>query len=168
MQKETHSQAVKAVSALEDLSDSGKLRKYVNASQIYTSRWAEIKSRINAGLEEFWQLATFFKGFQTAYQYLLLEIDRRRRTRLAMERVINDSQRAISDLFEAEDEKRKRFRHEYGEFLPADMWPPLIDPPTKWVIERNDDGTADIPTVRDESLKAAVELLRPRRGSKGG
>lgn len=167
LSKEAHDQAASTVSALEQLSDSGQLDKYVGASKVYAERWAEIKTRIEAGLDEFAGFATFFKGFQTAYQYLLLEIDRRRKTRLAMERVITDTQKVITDLYEEEDERRNKFRAEYGDFLPADMWPPLVDPPTKWILERKDDGTADIPSVREDSLRQAIHQLRPRRQSKG-
>ncbi|KAL9087554.1 MAG: hypothetical protein Q9159_003570 [Coniocarpon cinnabarinum] len=159
--------ASKTLTHLEELSTSGNLAKYVSASKTYARRWGEICTRIETGLEEFAQLAVFFKGFQTAYQYLLLEIDRRRRTRIAMDQVISETQRTITELYEEEDEKRKQFRVKYGDFLPADMWPPLIDPPTKWTIERHDDGTVDIPAVREESLGLAKQQLQGRRRSRG-
>ena len=162
----SHLKATRIVVSLERLSSSGRLTKYVSASKIYAERWSEIRARIESGLEEFGQLAVFFKGFQTAYQYLLLEIDRRGTTRAAMDQVMDKTRRTIDGLYEEEEDRRNQFRAEYGDFLPADMWPPLVDPPTKWVIERKDDGTADIPSVRQDSLRRAKELLQPRRRSK--
>lgn len=153
----SHSRAASAVSALDSL--GGRLPVYTHAATSFASKAAEVRERAGEGLAELDGLREFFVAFRRAYDGLLLEVGRRLQTRRRMDRIAADARAAIERLYEAERAERDVFQADCGEFLPADLWPGFVEPPTRYQIEVVNDGTRDIPVVPDDVLE---EVRRQR------
>lgn len=66
----------------------------------------------------------------------------------------------LTDLHPIEDsESRQYFRDEYGDYLPSDLWPGLINAPAKYDIVANHSDDY-IPDISKETTRGAME----RRG----
>lgn len=62
-----------------------------------------------------------------------------------------------SPMFSTEDAaEREEFKRETGDFLPADIWTGLIDPPMKYKVEP---VGGDLPELKKEILSKALRTL---------
>ena len=140
------------------------INDYVNAGSTFAQRWADIKSRIEERLEDLEQLQNFYAGFFRAYQGLLVEIGRRRSLHEKMEKIAENCASKLEGLEKQDLEDREAFTLEHGEFLPLNIWPGLVQSPSKFQMKR-EDANPEIPSITPEILNRAWTLLDGKSGS---
>lgn len=107
---------------LSTLASTG-LPRYIAQAHNFTHVWNEENDRINSGLTELSDLHALYEGFLNAYDSLILEVARRSHVRKRVEKVLQDTQHKLSQLYEEDVTAREAFRVEQGDFLPSDIWP---------------------------------------------
>ncbi|KAJ6113983.1 hypothetical protein N7523_007300 [Penicillium sp. IBT 18751x] len=102
---------------------STRLPRYISHAHNFTQVWNEENERINSGLTELSDLHSLYEGFLNAYDSLILEVARRAHVRARVEKVLHDTKRKLSQLWDEDVAAREAFRVEQGDFLPSDIWP---------------------------------------------
>lgn len=54
---------------------------------------------------------------------------------------------------------RETFKGEYGEWLPMDLWPGLMDPPIRFDIEKDLQGGRELPALGKEVIEKAMRRI---------
>ncbi|KAL8928753.1 MAG: hypothetical protein Q9208_001531 [Pyrenodesmia sp. 3 TL-2023] len=139
-----------------------RLHAYVAQSQIFVMRWDEEKAKINDRMEELSNLEDFYGGYIGAYDNLLVEIGRRQFMEQEMEKVVQDAMRKLDTLYEEDSARRESFKHGYGDFLPMDIWPGLINPPLQYET-RQVDGVARVPDISKSVIQRAIRRVEGSR-----
>ena len=151
---------------------------YVTASGDFLARWEEEKSSIREKMEELDGLSDFYDGFLRAYDGLILEVARRKKVREKMLRVAQEAESKMQKLYQSEStenfayekaltrrqddiEERDAFRADQGEYLPSDIWPGLVNPPTKLEIRAVDDD-GSIPELSKDTIEVAIRRTKGR------
>ncbi|KAI9850977.1 MAG: autophagy protein 17 [Vezdaea acicularis] len=124
-----------------------KLQSYRNASKAFEDAWAVEATKIRTLLDEMASLREFYTGFKGAYDNLLIEVARRHTLQGRMEATMKEAQAKVSRMYDDDVRAREVFRIQQGDYLPADIWPGLLDPPPKFAVKRlksHDDVTKKI------------------------
>ena len=162
-----HNNVATAFSLLDTV--SSKLSNYVVESARHASRWAKDKVKIEDGIAGMEDLCETYDSFLHAYDRLIVEAARRRAVKKQMERVAEEAQAKLEQLYEDDLVEREHFRTEQGDFLPSDIWQGLHALPPKFGLGRvdgsagQDDSIPELPrkTV-DEALKRLKAGIRVR------
>ncbi|KIW14866.1 hypothetical protein PV08_07651 [Exophiala spinifera] len=142
---------------------SGRLSGYVAETARHASRWNEEKAKIEDGIGGMEELCDYYANFLHAYDGLIVEVDRRRAAKKAMERVVAQAHGQLDQLYESDRQLRIKFRENLGEYLPGDIWPGVNDLPPRFEINRVDAGfEASVPDIPRRTVDEAA-----RRFSKG-
>ncbi|KAJ9633428.1 uncharacterized protein PV06_06776 [Exophiala oligosperma] len=142
---------------------SGRLSGYVAETARHASRWNEEKAKIEDGIGGMEELCSYYTNFLHAYDGLIVEVDRRRAAKKAMERVVVQAHSQLDQLYESDRQLRVKFRENMGEFLPGDIWHGVNDLPPRFEINRVDEGfEASVPDIPRRTVEEAA-----RRFSKG-
>ena len=140
-----------------------KLSNYVGESARYGNRWAEDKVRIEDGIAGMEDLCETYDNFLHAYDRLIVEAARRRAVKKQMERVAEEAQTKLDQLYEDDLAEREHFRTEQGDFLPGDIWQGLNALPPRFGYGRVDgsDGRGDsIPELPRKTVDEALKRLK--------
>jgi autophagy-related protein 17 len=162
---------------LSTLASTG-LPRYIAQAHNFTHVWSEENDRINSGLTELSDLHALYEGFLNAYDRLILEVARRAHVRKRVEKVLQDTQHKLSQLYEEDVTDREAFRVEQGDFLPSDIWPGIGRAPMQVEflrvsggqlegaldneegLENQDDGAgAKVPMAEDPSQGEVIPAL---------
>lgn len=81
---------------------AGRIPAWMGVCEEFRREWAEEKGVVGGRLEELRDLEEFYLGFAEAYDGLVVEVDRRRRVRKEMERVVRHAMRDIDKLYKCE------------------------------------------------------------------
>ena len=157
----SHSDVATAFSLLDTI--SSKLTNYVAESARYANRWAEDKVKIEDGIAGMEDLCETYDNFLHAYDRLIVEAARRRAVKKQMERVAEEAQAKLEQLYEDDLAEREHFRTEQGDFLPSDIWQGLNALPPKFGVGRADgmDGQDDsIPELPRKTVDEALKRLK--------
>ncbi|OLL26316.1 Autophagy-related protein 17 [Neolecta irregularis DAH-3] len=100
----------------------------------------EQNSQIEKAQEEMSRLADYYRDFTSAYDALILEIERRQNMKAKMEKVVKDALATLEAMHDDELHMREQFREERGDFLPSNIWPGISDPPTQYEIVAHEEG----------------------------
>ncbi len=139
-----------------------RLHAYVAQSQVFVMRWDEEKAKIKDRMEELSSLEDFYTGYLGAYDNLLVEIGRRQFMEQEMEKVVQDAMRKLDTLYEEDSARRESFKHGYGDFLPMDIWPGLINPPLQYET-RQVDGVERVPDISKSVIQRAIRRVEGSR-----
>jgi hypothetical protein len=92
--------------------------------------------RINSDVifEEIRDLTLWYTLFQSSYDKLLYEIDRRRRVHELHQQVVDSFKLELSKMYEEEELRRQQFFEDYGKYLPVSLCPSIMERPTKYMI----------------------------------
>ena len=150
------------IGAFDLLEDIGKaLPRQITRNQAFLIKWNGERSRVSDRLEEVENAKGFYDGFLRAYDNLIIEIGRRKSVESKIDRVIQDTMSKLKRLYEDDMDEREAFKQEQGEFLPIDIWPGLLNAPTRFNI-RPVDGIID--TVPDISKSIIHKAIRRVHG----
>ncbi|KAG8988637.1 autophagy protein 17 [Tulasnella sp. 427] len=117
----------------------------------------ELSDTLNAHLGSFDMLAQTYVDYQMAYRRLLLEMDRRRRSREAMEELVHEMLDKLEQMREDEIVHRENFILEHGQVLPDDLCPFVQDLPVRWAVDVI--GEETLPDIQESVLVDARQHL---------
>ncbi|KAK0712056.1 autophagy-related protein 17, partial [Lasiosphaeris hirsuta] len=126
---------VATVAAFHVLEEIGqRLQSYVDAEVEFGQRWENEKDLIFVKLQEMDDLQLFYEGYASAYDSLLLEVERRRSVQEKIASTWRKAKETVDKLVEGDRKERDHFRQEIGEFLPTDLWIGMNGPMKKWEV----------------------------------
>ncbi|KAM0242225.1 hypothetical protein ACHAP5_007312 [Fusarium lateritium] len=147
-----------AYAMLRDIGD--RLADYVAAEGDFKTRWDMEKENVFAKLQEMQQLKEFYERYASAYDSLILEVERRRAVDDRVRSIWRKAQESVDKLLDADRESRDTFRQDVGEFLPTDLWAGMQGSARKWtVIPDGEEGDVPGPALRKSVIEAAKERL---------
>lgn len=171
--QEAYLATIDAFHVLEEI--GSRLHSYAAAESEYMQRWVDEKDAIFGKLEEMEELRKFYDGYASAYDGLILEVERRRSVEEKIYHTWRKAKEAVEKLVEADRKQRDEFRQEIGEFLPTDLWVDMNIPLRRWEImpvDETDDGSSQVRRVEGSSVtlgKTVVEAAKERLArSQGG
>ncbi|KAK0631115.1 autophagy-related protein 17 [Bombardia bombarda] len=111
-----------------------RLQSYVAAQAEFVQRWAGERELIEERLGEMEELGRFYEGYASAYDSLLLEVERRRSVEDRIGAIWRKAKESVEKLVEVDKKEREHFRQEIGEYLPTDLWVGMNGPVRRWVV----------------------------------
>lgn len=156
--REQHAILAQAATLMRKLSE--RLPLYIDAGARFMHEWAGLRALFEEKMDELYGLRHFFAGFLRAYDGLLVEIVRRQVVRSRIQRAAHDAMRKLQELHDHDFSERQAFTEEHGEFLPADIWPGLAQPPTRFEFKSVEDAEETIPEIAKETWQKATDRLR--------
>lgn len=179
LQATAHAGASRAFSQLEEAGT--RLPGYVQHGRDFLSKWEEQKQLIAERMEQLEHLREFYENYLAAYDGLLLEVERRKETRAALELTVRKATAKMNHLYEGEktpkcrtmtrvhaDRRlvdlaaREAFRQDQGDFLPAEIWSGLMDPPVRFEISSIGTESEQIPEIPRAILEQAARRQNRR------
>ncbi|KIO18544.1 hypothetical protein M407DRAFT_31798 [Tulasnella calospora MUT 4182] len=143
------------VNQLDKLADD-MASKLQMQQQVETQSY-EIHDMLDGHLGSFDQLAQTYIDYQMAYRRLLLEMDRRRRSREAMEELVHEMLDKLEQMREDEIVLREGFVLEHGQVLPDDLCPFVQDLPVRYAVDVI--GEETLPDIQESILVDARQQL---------
>ncbi|KAF8907319.1 autophagy protein Apg17-domain-containing protein [Gymnopilus junonius] len=97
-----------------------------------------------------------FVSYRTAFNKLLLEMDRRRQYREAAENIVIGMMKQLDSMTEEENRVRNHFNDEYGSSLPSDLCLGVSNAPTRWEIVPSEGSAAEsLPLIASDLIVEA-------------
>lgn len=125
---------LEAYASLSGIAD--RLPDYLASETDFKTRWDLEKDAIFSKLDEMKDMRGFYEGYASAYDGLLLEIERRNSVQDRVKSIWRTAQDSVDKLLDADAASREAFRQDVGEFLPTDLWPGLHLAPKRWKVSR--------------------------------
>jgi autophagy-related protein 17 len=143
---------------------ANRLPTYLAASDIFIQSWDDHKDTIARQMEEVESMRTFYEGYLSSYNNLILEVQRRHNAEEKMKNVLRKAMESVQKLHAVDRKERDTFRRDVGDFLPADLWPGLISDAPRWEINvlGEDDGIESTPQLNKGIVEAAVKREREK------
>ena len=184
LQAAVHANASRAFNQLEET--GARLSAYVQHGRDFLSRWDDQRQQICDRMEELDSLREFYENFLAAYDRMLLEIGRRKEMRAAADTAVRKATTKLKKLYEGKDSRgrsdlsaqdggdgadpareadlaaREAFRRDQGDFLPAQIWSGLTDPPVRFEIAAVHADGDDIPDIPRAVLEQAARRQKRR------
>jgi autophagy-related protein 17 len=152
---------------------------YLSACSIFQHSWEEEKDILITRVDEIEGLTEFYVGFAAGYDNLIIEVQRRRKIRREMEKVMNNALNQVEKMYKREFfqpnfmsrqltqqpeelERREEFKIEQGEFLPIDIWPGLMNPPARYEVSAVGDEANDLPDLKKSIVEKALKRIETR------
>ncbi|KAF2454106.1 putative kinase activator [Lineolata rhizophorae] len=136
--------------------------EFIGAAATFARSWEDEKRAIAEKMEEVEALRCFYEGFSAAFDGLILEVARRKGVRTKVEKIVAEAMGRVERLLQEDQDDRKAFRTEHGEYLPSDIWPGLVNPPTRYELRPVNPGVADIPDINREALEQVKKRMQAR------
>lgn len=158
-----------AFQVLEDI--GSRLSGYIAAETEFAERWEAEKEGIGARLAEMETLRDFYEGYASAYDSLILEVERRRAVEEKIQAVWRKAKEQADKLVESDWRDREAFRSEVGEYLPTDLWVGMSGPLRRWeVVRAEEEGqrggeASSSPPVGDDAARGEGSMPRQDDGS---
>ena len=152
-----------AFKSLEKVGD--RLPLHLTEISQFSSHWAEEKHKIEdciAGMEE---LCEMYENFLNAYDGMIVESARRKTVRKRMEKIVQEAQKQLDQLYQDDLSEREHFRSEQGEYLPSDIWRGLDVLPAQFGFQRlNEENLDSVPDLPKEIVAGALKRLKAVHG----
>lgn len=160
--RETSGGLREATIYLKDM--TSKLPIYISACAEFQRSWDDERELLVQKLDELESLREFYAGFSDAYDELILEVHRRRQVRRDMEKVIRNAMQQLEGIYDDDAVKRDSFRENQAEFIPSDLWPGLVNAPSRFRIVRDedDDGEDMVPSIAKEVVERSLKRVKER------
>ena len=130
---ETFYQAMlEAYALLADVADH--LVNYLLAEEDFRTRWDIEKEIIFAKLAEMKEMRNFYEGYASAYEALMLEVERRKGVEEKVQSIWRKAQESVDKLLEQDTSSREAFRMDVGEYLPTDLWMGVKAQGKRWQV----------------------------------
>lgn len=149
-----------AFQVLEDI--GSRLAGYIAAETEFSERWEAEKHGIAARLGEMETLRDFYEGYASAYDSLILEVERRRAVEEKIRAVWRKAKEQVDKLVESDWHDREAFRSEVGEYVPTDLWVGMSGPLRRWEVVR-----AGAPDDEEADRQVGDEVPRGDDGAAG-
>ncbi|KAG2208313.1 hypothetical protein INT47_006169 [Mucor saturninus] len=118
----------------------------------------DIKERED-DLDEFFDqlksLAEWYRCYASSYNFLLLEIDRRKRSQEKQEALKTDLLKSFETAYNDELQERRSWSAQHGQYLPEALCPFINDAPSVLTVELQSDPSARLPDLSRSSVDKA-------------
>ncbi|KAI7907717.1 autophagy-related protein 17 [Cokeromyces recurvatus] len=118
----------------------------------------EIKER-ELNLEEYFKqlssLAEWYRCYASSYNYLLLEIERRKRAQEKQDSIRRELLKSFEEAYHDELQERRSWAAQHGQYLPEVLCPFINDSPSMLRIEIESESKR-LPNLSSESIKRAL------------
>ncbi|ORE22736.1 autophagy- protein 17 [Rhizopus azygosporus] len=118
----------------------------------------EIKDR-ERNLDEFFQqlssLAEWYRFYASSYNYLLLEIERRRKAQEKQEILRKEMMKALEEAYNDELQERRSWSAQHGQYLPEVLCPFINDLPSKLTVAVESES-GRLPNLSPENVEKAL------------
>lgn len=155
-----------AFHVLEDIGT--RLSGYIAAETEFAERWEAEKEGILARLTEMESLRDFYEGYASAYDSLILEVERRRAVDEKIQAVWRKAKEQVDKMIESDWRDREAFRSEVGEYLPTDLWVGMSGPLRRWEVVRaggpEGEGEGE-PPAGEDAARGSGSMPRQDDGS---
>lgn len=136
-----------AFQILDDI--RSRLSSYLAAEAEFIQRWEDEKHIISARLEDMKNLRDFYDGYASAYDSLILEVERRRAIEEKIRGIWRKAKEQVDRLVESDWKDRETFKAEVGEYIPTDLWVGMSGPLRRWeVVCANEGESSTSPSER--------------------
>ncbi|KAJ1992120.1 hypothetical protein H4R33_001137 [Dimargaris cristalligena] len=115
---------------------------------------APLETRAELLVAECGNLRSWYTEFARAYDYLLVEIDRRRQVQHQHARMAAEFAHHLAALHATETQERDAFTQLFGQYLPIDMCAPLLAPAPSYQVETVV-VPGDLPEITEVALQQA-------------
>lgn len=149
-----------AFQILEEIGN--RLPSYIAAESEFIERWEGEKQNIYARLDEMEALRDFYDGYLSAYDSLILEVERRRAVEEKIQGIWRKAKEAVDKLVESDWRDRETFRSEVGEYVPTDLWVGMSGPLKRWEVVRANGSESSASASREA---VSEEMPRQEDGS---
>lgn len=130
--KKAYASMLEAYAMLGEIGD--RLADYLAAEEDFKSRWELEKETVFGKLEEMKQLKDFYDRYASAYDSLILEVERRRAVDDRVKSIWRKAQENVDKLLDVDRTARETFRQDVGEFLPTDLWAGMQGSARRWEV----------------------------------
>lgn len=131
----------------------------------FSVQWKSEKNRIEDGIAGMEELCEMYENFLIAYDGMIVETARRKGVRRKMEKIVQDAQKQLDQLYEDDLAEREHFRSEQGDSLPSDIWHGLNVLPAQYGFQRlGEEGVDSIPDLPKEVVTSALKRLKAAQG----
>ena len=141
-----------------------RLGDYLAAEEDFRGRWELEKDSVFGKLREMHDLRVFYEGYASAYDSLILEVERRRGVDERVQGIWRKAQENVDKLLDADGAARETFRQDVGEYLPTDLFAGMKTSARRWrvvpVVAESGGGDTD-----DSLSDAGVDAAALRRSA---
>jgi autophagy-related protein 17 len=137
--KAIYTNTLSAYSAIGEIGD--RLGAYLAAEEHFRQRWDQEKDAVHGKLDEMNQLREFYERYSSAYDSLVLEVERRKGVEDKIQGIWRKAQESVDKLLALDLEAREAFRADVGEFLPTDLWEDMQGPTTRYHVVPVEEAT---------------------------
>ncbi|ANB15223.1 protein kinase regulatory subunit ATG17 [Sugiyamaella lignohabitans] len=131
---------------------TGYSEKLEEALRIHQSQMQEIYKL----KQELQSLVDYYGLFHSAYQALILEVLRRRKSQQRMKAMVSDMLKQVHNAHDDEVRARQGFVKQYGDYLPNDLWEGLLNFPLEpQIIMENE----RFPEISEASIAEATRRI---------
>ncbi|KAK7413321.1 autophagy protein 17 [Neonectria punicea] len=162
--KKAYAGMLEAYAMLGEIGD--RLGDYLAAEEDFKARWEIEKEAVFSKLQEMKQMRDFYEGYASAYDSLILEVERRRAVDDRVRSIWRKAHESVDKILDADRQSRETFRQDVGEFLPTDLWAGMQGSARRWEvsqIKEDGDPVADEDDTQGPPLRrSVVEAARKR------
>ncbi|EGX91714.1 kinase activator (Atg17), putative [Cordyceps militaris CM01] len=126
-----------------------RLHDYLAAEQDFKTRWELEKETVFDRLAEMKVMRGFYDGYASAYNTLILEVERRKAVEDRVQNIWRMAQDSVDKLLAADGASREAFRQDVGEYLPTDLWPGMLAVPQRWQCSLTANSRSNRSRVQD-------------------
>jgi autophagy-related protein 17 len=145
---------------------SARLNDYVANTSRHAMKWSEEKAKIEDGISGMEELCEYYGNFLHAYDGLIVEVARRKAAKRQMEKIVADAHAHLEQLYETDNQMRRDFKGDHGEYLPSDIWSGINALPPKFAVVRTDEeDPGSIPELPRRVVEEALRRLKDGRTS---
>lgn len=131
----------------------------------FSAHWLGERQKISDSIGGMEELCDLYGNFLTAYDGMIVEAARRKTVRKRMEKVVQEAQKQLDQLYQEDMAEREHFRTEQGDYLPSDIWHGLDVMPAQFGFQRmNEEGLSSIPDLPKEAVAGALKRLKAVHG----
>lgn len=155
---------LEAYAMLGEIED--RLGDYLAAEEDFKTRWDIEQEAVQVKILEMREMRNFYEGYASAYDSLILEVERRRNVEERVKSIWRKAQENVDKILDADRECRETFRQDVGEFLPTDLWAGMQGPARRWaVVPVREEGDVDASMEGESNTalrRSVVEAARLR------
>lgn len=138
-----------------------RLPAHVGEVTHFSAHWMEERSRIEDCVAGMYELCEMYENFLAAYDGMVVEAARRRVIRKRMEKIVQEAQHQLDELYDDDMHERERFRSAQGAYLPSDIWHGLNVLPAQFSFQKlNDEGLDSIPELPKDIVAGAFQRVK--------
>lgn len=159
--QEYYNSALRVYSELEKMSPliPDKLLQIDELQSVFHQRVASCQLMF----EEIADLSKWYMLFYMSYDRMLLEVYRRQKEYERQQKIIEEMNKTLNSMYIEECQKRQRFYEEFGRYLPATLYPPIMEPAIKYTLTPSHQKSPQTFTISDEEAQEIAKLCEQQQ-----